>query len=131
MKRGPGGPALEMLAALAPREVLQRAAELARNMERNEKVRRYLQARAVLIAGVGVAALVVGMMPVGASLGLWSEEIRALPGWLQGTVYIAALLAWLGFVLGAMFLLLSRLEREALAEDRALNLFSDEPPTGS
>ncbi len=116
---------------LAPRQVLRRAAEPAPNMERTERVRRTLRARAARIAGFGVVALVGGLSALIRVLDVPGRQIRPAPPWPMAAILAVAPCAWPGFVRAVMFRRLARLERYALAEHKAPDSFSGGRPSGS
>jgi hypothetical protein len=106
--------ALGVLAELVPVEVMRRARDIARDIERDEVVRAHLAKRAPAIVFLGLAAMLAATMMVGYLLSYLFRELEPLASWLKVAIGLGGVVLWLACVLGPLHWLLSRLEQEAL-----------------
>lgn len=108
------GKAIELLGQLAPRDALERAHDLAQQMERDEYVRKYIASRGLMVAGVGAGATACCLLIVMALLS--QIDFEPLAPWVRITLLLFGFSLWLGGTLGLMYWLLSTLQRSALTK---------------
>lgn len=108
--------ALELLAHLVPKEVIERVRNLARQIEREDYVKDYMASKGLIIAvaGVGVASACVLLAVV--LLKFLFRNFAPLSPWLKFALLLFGFAACIGITLALMYLLLSFLQRAALAK---------------
>lgn len=107
--------ALDLLAHFAPRGVLLRARDLARQFEQDEYVRAYMVRRGLWIAAVAIAVTVASFLATFYLLGKLPIPVSSLAKWQKVAVLLFGVLVWIGSTLTCMHFFLAALQRAALA----------------
>ncbi|MDP1982038.1 MAG: hypothetical protein Q8K23_05815 [Sulfuritalea sp.] len=108
--------ALELLSQFVPRDVLERAMELARQIQRDEYIRNYLERRSLIIGLVAVGATGGGFFLVFFLFDQVLLKFAPFAPWQRLALMLSAVVLWLGGVVVVMYWLFSRLQRGALAQ---------------
>lgn len=114
--RRPPSKALSLLAQFAPREVLERARDLARQFERDEYVTNYIARRSLFVAVAAIAVALTFFLATVFLLTKWPVAVALLAGWEKVAVLTLGGLFWAGGTITVMYFILSSLQRAALAE---------------
>lgn len=108
--------AMELLAQLAPAEVLKKARDLAREIVRDDYVRDYMARWALVVVITGIAAAAFSSLLVAAAAVLVSPLVHSYAPWLGWLMPVLAVALWIGGSLLPMLPLLRWLRRRALRQ---------------
>ena len=106
--------ALALLAHLVPREVLDKARVLAREIEREDYIKDFIAKRGILVATAGaVVTLLTFFLTIGA-LGRFLKLFPSMAPWVALIAVLFGLLLWLCVIIGFMYFFLSSLRNKAI-----------------
>lgn len=106
---------------------MERARDLARQIERDDYVRKYIEERGFLVALFGTATGISWAVIVWALLSRIALVFAPLGQTLKWTFLVLGLVLWLGLITLFMYALLSKLEQSAL-QRRAQEQKRSSPP---
>jgi hypothetical protein len=112
----PSPKALELLTQFAPQDVLERARDLARQIEQDEYVKNYIARRGFSVAVAAILVTLVFCLVTGVLLTRLPITISSLAGWQRIAALGFGAIFCTGGTVTSMYFILSWLRRGALAE---------------